>query len=169
MHLLLWIVCYYATLTPLCPVHGSGDNFAPLSPVLYIELFSCWLPQIAAYTVGYAAFALPASPASYAVGSAAFFIGSALLTYSTYTSVSTATLHLAHHSSLFWGSGAFLIGSLCFVLDAMGNLGTMSEFLVEMGYFTFVFGRARFLWGCTTNRVGFSFESNDEITSLKSQ
>jgi len=172
---LVFQVVYTCTYTSFLGVYSRMRVMPPLDYVLGVVL----------YTLGYACFvalyavvlvmedaedAAMASSGLYLAGSLLFLAGSAVLVRATvpppipmvmrelsFTEHVRARFSMIdQQSSLFWGSMAFLMGSVLFTVDSAWGLhggskpALASVFNISMGYALFTVGRLYFLWGSTT-------------------
>ncbi|GMI29122.1 hypothetical protein TeGR_g1362 [Tetraparma gracilis] len=115
---------------------------------------SAYILGVFLYLLGYLVFGfLTLSPGTFgaaAGGSLLFAVGSVSLLIATGGPGGGGVAgYFRKERTLFWGSFAFLLGSIVFAADSVRGVGGG-----RVGYTLFVAGRVLFLWGSTTDEVG---------------
>lgn len=164
-----------SALLVTCSLLDGGANAAlnftcnSVYAVLYASFLYCyvWMAQrparsymlgVSLYFVGYLGFAgmyWPGTSAAfagtlYALGAGLFLLGSVALLVATKPCIAAGGFSPRLESlpaALFWGSLAFLVGSLLFLADAFGAGSAVST---NVGLWVFLLGRALFVRGSQT-------------------
>jgi len=148
----------------------SGSYISFLSAYFFMQKrpSTAYMTGVLLYTLGYLTFVVLYSiilldtydhgDEIYLLGSLLFLSGSLFLILATLPSQSILKYSpFFKGASLFWGSMAFLIGSILFTIDSANaiNGNESSPVYVKVGYGVFLAGRLYFLWGSTTPEVSF--------------